>query len=106
MPKITFIEHQGTVHELVAEYGDSLMDLAVLNAVPGIDGNCGGFCSCATCHVLVDPAWLTRTGTATAEEIAMLASRRERKKNSRLACQIKASAVLDGLVVRIPQVQR
>lgn len=102
MPNITFIERNGTAHVLVAELGDSLMDIAVLNAVPGIGGNCGGYCGCATCHVYVDPDWLLRTGTVSAEEAALLAAQRSRKKNSRLCCQIKASALLDGLVVRIP----
>lgn len=105
MPTITFIEHNGTTHSLDAENGDSLMDLAVFNGVPGIDGDCGGSCGCGTCHVYVETPWLERLDAAGAEETAMLGSRPERAENSRLACQIRVSPVLDGLTVRIPAFQ-
>ncbi len=55
MPKVTFIEFNGTVHEVDAKAGQSLMRAAVDNGVPGIDADCGGACACATCHVYVDP---------------------------------------------------
>ena len=60
MIKVTFIEHSGDVHEIETETGSSLMEVAMNNDVPGIDADCGGGCSCATCHVYVDSAWLDK----------------------------------------------
>ena len=54
MPRVTFIEHNGTVHEVDATNGVSLMRAATDNSVPGIDGDCGGHCACATCHVYIE----------------------------------------------------
>ena len=62
MPKVIFIEHDGTRHEVQATAGLSLMRAAVDNGVPGIDADCGGECACATCHVYVEAGWFERTG--------------------------------------------
>ena len=62
MPKITYIEHNGTQHEVDAEVGVSVMQAAIDNLVPGIDADCGGECSCATCHVMVKEDWVAKTG--------------------------------------------
>jgi len=70
--------------------------------VPGIDGDCGGNCACATCHVHVDAAWLDRTGERTEMEAAMLEFAEGVAPDSRLCCQIMASEALDGVVVRMP----
>jgi 2Fe-2S ferredoxin len=63
MPKVTYIEYDGTEHPVEVPLGLSVMRGAVSNNVPGIDADCGGECACATCHVYVDPAWLDKTGT-------------------------------------------
>ena len=78
---------------------------AVDNSVPGIDADCGGFCSCATCHVYVSPQWLERVGPAGPAEDEMLSLTPDRKENSRLACQIEITAELDGLTVTTPEFQ-
>ena len=62
MPKITFITHDGTEHVVDATNGASVMNAAIDNLVPGIDADCGGECSCATCHVYVDQSWTDVVG--------------------------------------------
>jgi len=105
MPKITYIEFSGTEHVVDVAEGLSVMEGAVQNLVPGIDGDCGGACACATCHVYVDAAWASRTGTKEQMEQSMLDFASAVKENSRLSCQIKVSKDLDGLVVRMPEHQ-
>ena len=105
MPKVTFIAHDGTHHQVNAQAGASLMRAAVDNAVPGIDGDCGGQCACATCHVFVADAWAARTGQRTAVEDSMLNFAAELRDSSRLACQINVTDELDGLVVTMPEGQ-
>jgi 2Fe-2S ferredoxin len=105
MPKITFIEQNGTEHVVDAETGVSVMEAAVKNMVPGIDADCGGACACATCHVYVDDAWREKTSKPESMEESMLDFAYEPKETSRLSCQIKVSAALDGLIVRLPEFQ-
>ena len=73
--------------------------------VPGIDADCGGECSCATCHVIVDQAWIGAVGGPSEQEESMLDLNPDREENSRLSCQIKVTEALDGLVVQIPEFQ-
>lgn len=82
-------------------------DAAVNNGVPGIDGDCGGECACATCHVYVDGAWIDRVGTAEpgGMEANLLQFAEGSTENSRLACQITMTDDLDGLTLRIPEGQ-
>ena len=105
MPKITFIEHNGTQHTVDAEVGKSVMQAAMDNLVPGIDADCGGECSCATCHVMVNAEWLAKTGGANEAEDSMLDLNPERAENSRLSCQMMVSDDLDGLIVDLPEFQ-
>ncbi len=105
MPKVTFIEHNGTRHELDADSGLSLMEVAVANSVPGIDADCGGACACATCHVYVDESWLGKVGDKTDMETSMLDFAEGVQDSSRLACQITLSAELDGLIAQLPESQ-
>lgn len=105
MPQIIFIEFNGKRHTVEGTVGLSLMRAAIDNDVPGIDADCGGQCACATCHVYVDPAWESRTGTRTAMEEDMLNFAAVTQANSRLACQIQISEDLDGLVVSMPEGQ-
>jgi ferredoxin, 2Fe-2S len=71
------------------------------HGVPGITGDCGGVCSCATCHVKIDPAWVEKVGPAGEAEAGMLELEDEVEDNSRLGCQVKLTDDLDGLVVRV-----
>ena len=107
MPKVTYIEHNGTAHHVEVPVGLSVMRGAVNNGVPGIDADCGGECACATCHVYVDSAWLDEIGTPVpgSQEASMLSFAAEGKPNSRLSCQIAMRDELDGLIVRMPQGQ-
>jgi 2Fe-2S ferredoxin len=105
MPKITFIEHSGTTHEINANSGQSVMQVAMSNRVPGIIADCGGSCSCATCHVYVDEAWFGRIPAATSAEKDMIDCALHVQENSRLSCQIEVKDELDGLVVRLPESQ-
>ena len=105
MPKVTYIEHNGKEHVVEAPAGQSVMEAAVKNAIPGIDADCGGACACATCHVYVDAAWFEKTGSAESMEQSMLDFASEVEDTSRLSCQIKVTDALDGLVVRLPASQ-
>jgi ferredoxin, 2Fe-2S len=107
MTKVTFIEFNGTAHEVEVPVGLSVMRGAVNNAVPGIDADCGGECACATCHVYVDPGWLDKIGTpkAGSMEASMLSFAATVEFNSRLSCQIAMRDDLDGLIVRMPDGQ-
>jgi 2Fe-2S ferredoxin len=78
------------------------MQGAVTNGVSGIAAICGGACSCATCHVYIDETWRSRTGARNDLEESMLEMADDVQPNSRLACQIKMTEELDGLVVHIP----
>ena len=105
MPKITYIEHDGTRHEVEADNGLTVMEVAIKNNVPGIDADCGGACACATCHVYVDEAWAEKTGSADPMEDSMLDFAQDRRDTSRLSCQIRLSEELDGLTVTTPEFQ-
>jgi ferredoxin, 2Fe-2S len=102
MAKITYIEFNGNEHVVDLQTGHSVMQGAVSNGVHGIIGDCGGACSCATCHVYVDPAWIDRVGRKSDAESALLEEVCDGQANSRLSCQIKSTEELDGLVVRLP----
>jgi ferredoxin, 2Fe-2S len=107
MPKIIYIEHDGTEHCVEVPVGRSVMRGAVENNVPGIDADCGGECACATCHVYVDPAWLDKIGAPVpgSLEASMLGFAAAAEPNSRLSCQITMRDALDGLIVRMPEGQ-
>jgi 2Fe-2S ferredoxin len=107
MPKVTYIEHDGTRHRVEVPVGLSLMRGAIDNNVPGIDADCGGQCACATCHVYVEPAWFDKIGAPIigSQEESMLSFAAAAEFNSRLACQIAMREEFDGLTVRMPQGQ-
>lgn len=105
MPRITYVEHDGTPHVVEVADGVSLMEGALGNGVPGIDGDCGGNCACATCHVYIASGWEAATGTRSEAETAMLDLADAVADNSRLACQVIAGPALDGLVVNMPASQ-
>jgi 2Fe-2S ferredoxin len=105
MPKITYIEHDGTKRTVEAEVGSTVMETAMKHDVPGIVAECGGACSCATCHVYVDEAWMEKIGQPSPMEQDMLDFAFEVRPNSRLSCQIKVTDEIDGLVVQTPSYQ-
>ena len=105
MAKVTYIEFDGTEHAVDVKNGNSVMEGAIKNNVPGIDADCGGACACATCHVYVDDAWTSKTGERSDMEESMLDFAENVKDNSRLSCQIKVTDALDGLIVRMPDSQ-
>jgi 2Fe-2S ferredoxin len=105
MVKITFIQPDGSEQIAEAEPGVTLMELAKLNDVPGIEAECGGACACATCHVYVDDAWRAAVGDPSPMEEDMLDFGYDVKPSSRLSCQVKVTAELEGLIVRVPERQ-
>ncbi|MEM6663610.1 MAG: 2Fe-2S iron-sulfur cluster-binding protein [Pseudomonadota bacterium] len=106
MPKIIFIEHNGTSHEVDVNEGLTVMEGAVSNNIPGIDADCGGACACSTCHVYVDAGWVDKIPGKEDMEIDMLDFAFEPdEETSRLTCQIKVTADMDGLVLKMPEKQ-
>ena len=105
MVKITYIQPHGASQTVEAAPGSTVMETAVDNDIAGIVAECGGACSCATCHVYVDAAWIERTGTPDAMEDGMLDCVIDRRAASRLSCQIPVTEEIDGLVVHIPEDQ-
>lgn len=105
MPAVVFIDHAGSATTVEAPLGKSLMQVAVDNGVTGILGDCGGSCSCATCHGYVDDAFLAQLPPKSETEVFMLEGVPELKDSSRLCCQIRMTPELDGIVVTLPEEQ-
>lgn len=106
MPKVTYIETDGTEHAVNVPVGLSVMEGALNAGVPGIDADCGGACACATCHVYIDPDWTEIVGPPHEGEKDMLEFAVEVGPRSRLSCQIGMRPTLDGLIVHLPESQR
>ena len=105
MPKITYRTQNNKTHIIDVQNGLTVMEGAIQNDIPGIDADCGGGMSCATCHVYVDEEWLDKLPVKEDGEEDMLDMAFEPKKNSRLSRQLIVSDTLDGLVVNIPSKQ-
>jgi 2Fe-2S ferredoxin len=105
MPRITYIEANGTEHAVESEVGLTLMEVAVSHSVPGIDAECGGACACATCHVYVDREWAPKLEPKGELESSMLEFAINVRENSRLSCRISVTDELDGLRLGVPQSQ-
>ncbi|WP_313054274.1 2Fe-2S iron-sulfur cluster-binding protein [Pseudomonas lopnurensis] len=105
MPTLTFIEHNGAEHLVAGEIGQSVMQAATFASVPGIPADCGGACSCATCHAYVDEQWLASLPALEDMENDMLEYAFERRENSRLTCQLVIDESMDGMVLRLPESQ-
>jgi 2Fe-2S ferredoxin len=105
MPRITYIEHDGTRHTVEAEIGASVMETALKGGVAGIVAECGGSCTCATCLVHVAEEWTDKVGSRSEEEEEQLDFAFDVRPNSRLSCQIRVTEELDGLVVHTPAYQ-
>jgi 2Fe-2S ferredoxin len=106
MPKITFLQPDGTSQTIEADENISIMQVAKEHNIEGIEGACGGCMACATCHVYVHPDWKSRVegedNEQSLEEVDMLDVAYDVRETSRLGCQIKLTNALDGLVVALP----
>jgi 2Fe-2S ferredoxin len=105
MIHITFIDHLQQATTVQAEPGTTVMQAAVDHNIAGIVGECGGFCSCATCVCQVAEGWTDKLAPADDMELAMLDSGESGTLHHRLSCQIKLDASLNGLTVHLPQSQ-
>ena len=106
MPEITFIEHNGTEHVVDVANSLTVMEGARDNNIPGIEADCGGACSCSTCHVYIAPEWIDCLPGKEALETDMPDfAYGSDETPSRLTCQIKVTAERDGLAVRMPEQQ-
>ena len=105
MPKITYIDSDGTSRDVEAKNGTSIMEAAVQNMIPGIDADCGGACACATCHVYVADEWVSKLDAKDDMEESMLDFAEDVRENSRLSCQIIIKDELDGITVSTPENQ-
>ncbi|MBC7378570.1 MAG: 2Fe-2S iron-sulfur cluster binding domain-containing protein [Burkholderiaceae bacterium] len=102
MPAVIYIEHNGDTIRAEAPLNRNLMQVALDNSVAGILGDCGGSCSCATCHGYVDAAWADRLPPISETEAFMLEGVPEPRPTSRLCCQIRMTPELDGIVINLP----
>lgn len=105
MPKIIYVEANGTEHSVDVSPGTSIMQGAVDHAVPGIEGDCGGMCACGTCHVYIPETSQALTDAAEELEQAMLEFAFDVDERSRLSCQILVTDAMDGMRVLMPRRQ-
>jgi len=106
MINVTFIDARDSTYAVEAQEGSTLMETAIEREVPGIVGFCGGMCACGTCHCYPTVAWSRRLRPADENEEDTLERVLNRRKSSRLGCQIRLDASLNGLVVELPERQR
>src|SRR3546814_16941702 len=102
MPKITFVEFDGSSHSVEAEAGVSVMEASRDGNVPGIEAECGGACSCATCHVYIDDEWLAISGRAREPASELLKLVDAFTASSRQRFQIDPKDAQDAMIVRWP----
>lgn len=102
MPRVTFLNVDGSSSITDVPIGTSVMRAAVENMIPGILGDCGGSCACATCHAYIEAPWDARLPARSLDEESTLEGALDVQSTSRLTCQIKLTDELDGLVVRLP----
>jgi len=107
MPKVTYVQANGTRHPIEVPIDENVMRGALYNDVPGIIGECGGARSCATCRCYVDEAWTEQVGgpASDAERELLMSAEDVLKPNARLSCQIIVTPQLDGLIVHLPERQ-
>jgi len=103
MAKLTIVTRDGVEHEVDADpaAGLSLMEIIRDKGFDELEATCGGCRSCATCHVLVDPAWLARLPAMSEDESDLLDGAAEREATSRLSCQVRFSSDIEGIRVTI-----
>jgi 2Fe-2S ferredoxin len=105
MPLIFYVTHDGNMYEADVAIGDSVMNGAVQNMIDGILGECGGVMSCGTCHCHIDAKWQGKIGESDSIELKMLEASHNYEANSRLSCQLKVTAEMEGLTVHLPESQ-
>jgi 2Fe-2S ferredoxin len=102
MPRVTFVQPDGTRTDVDVALGYTIMEAAIANDIPGIDAQCGGACNCATCHAYVDSGWAHALPGKSHDELALLDYVENARPESRLTCQIAMSDELDGIIVYLP----
>ena len=105
MANITFVESDGTEHTIDIEPSMSLMEGSTINLLPGIEGMCGGICSCCTCHVYIEDEWASKVPPMKEGEKKLLDASAHRKDSSRLGCQVIVTPDLEGMRVLLPSEQ-
>lgn len=105
MPRLTFIQPDGSRRTVVAAVGQSVMEAARSNDIRGIRAECGGECACSTCHCYVESAWIDRLPAARDDEAGLIEFAWEPKAGSRLTCQLVVTEAFDGLVLHLPERQ-
>lgn len=105
MPLLLCTEYDGAVHRIQADSGLTVMQAILEANIAGMLGDCGGSCSCGTCHAYIDPAWLARLPPPDQTEVGMLEYIIDPLPNSRLTCQLRLTDKLDGLTLRLPHTQ-
>ena len=102
MLKVTFVQADGRRESHPSVVGETVLDCALDHGVAGIGGQCGGACTCITCHCYIDAPWAARLPLPQPDEREMLDYAPQRRRSSRLACQVRITAELDGLIVHVP----
>lgn len=105
MPRVTYVSAAGAETTVEVPVGDTVMDGALDNNIPGILGQCGGGCTCSTCHCYVAAPWRARVPPPDVDELALLEYAIGWRPTSRLSCQVRVTEALDGLVVELPERQ-
>lgn len=103
MPQITVVDQSGQSKALEATEGRTLMEVIRDNGFDELLALCGGCCSCATCHVHIDPAYMDKLSPISDDESDLLDSSDHRNEYSRLSCQVPVTPELEGLTVTIAQ---
>jgi 2Fe-2S ferredoxin len=103
MPQITVVDQAGAERGIEAPQGRTLMEVIRDNGFDELLALCGGCCSCATCHVHIDPAFMSKLPTMSEDENDLLDSSDHRNEYSRLSCQVPVTDALEGLKVTIAQ---
>jgi 2Fe-2S ferredoxin len=103
MPKLIVVTRDGEEREIMGESGLSVMEIIRDAGIDEVLALCGGCCSCATCHVHVDPDFAAKLPDMSEDENDLLDSASERDEYSRLSCQIEFSDALDGMKVRVAE---
>lgn len=102
---LNFITYDGDRRKLIAQTGQSLMQVAVDQQVHGILGECGGAMACGSCHVYLDGRWHEISGEPDALELGLLESSSNCQRNSRLGCQVVLTEQMDGMDIHLPASQ-
>jgi 2Fe-2S ferredoxin len=101
MPKLIVVTREGEEREIEGEAGLSVMEVVRDAGIDELLALCGGCCSCATCHIHIDPAFVDRLPPMGEDEDDLLSISDDRDETSRLSCQVPFDAALDGMRIRI-----